>query len=120
MLNQHLVDIFVRKLRIKRGAAKRYKLRERLPEFAVLLVCFGNVLTQRLRQVRNPTLEFLHGALELAFVGFVMGKEPIEEIGHLYRFVKRELSRFAAILVEDRDLRILKDGISCRIPGLQL
>jgi hypothetical protein len=83
-------------------------------------VGFFDVLPQRLRQVRNPALELVHGAVELALVGFVVREETIQQGRYFQRLAQSEFAGFAPILIEDGDLRVLEDCIPRRISSLEL
>ncbi len=120
MLDQHLVHFVFREFGIERGADDGDEFGEGRLEVPVLFVGFVDVIAQGLRKVGNAALEFLHGALELALVGFVVGEEAIEESGDFDRFGQCEFAGLGAVLVENGGLRILKNGVAGGVAGPEL
>ena len=88
-------------------------------EFLVLLVRFLDVVAQGLGEIGNAAFELIHGAVEFALVGFVVGEEAVEEIGDFHGFAEGEFAGFGAVLKENGDLRVLKDGVAGGVTGLE-
>ena len=120
MLDEHLIHVAIGKIGVQRRAAQRHKSGEGFFELPVLLVRFVDVLAERLRQVRNPALELIHGALELTLVAFIVREEAVHELRDFDGFVEREFAGFAAVLIKHGSLRILKNSVAGGISGLEL
>jgi hypothetical protein len=86
VLYQHLVDLSFGEIGVEGGPAKGDEIGEGFAEGFVLFVGFVDVGVEGLGEVGDAVFEFLHGAAEFAFVGFVVGEETVEEIGYLNRF----------------------------------
>lgn len=77
------------------------------------------MLAQRLRKIGNVPLELVHGALELALVGFIVREKPVQQRRNRHRLAQRKFACLRAVLVKHSDLRIFENRIARRIPGLE-
>src|ERR1035437_3636697 len=67
----------------------------------------------------NAALELVHGAVELTLIAFVVGEEAVYQIRYLQGFAEGEFAGFAAVLIEDGGLGVLKDGIAGGVSGFE-
>ena len=86
---------------------------------SVLFVRILDVLAEGLGEIGNAALELVHGAVELTLIGFVVGEEAVHEIRYLQGFGEREFAGFAAVLIEDGDLGVLKNRIAGGVSGFE-
>jgi hypothetical protein len=120
VLDEHLIHLMFGEAGVQRRTAELHEISEGLREPWILFVRFGDVLMKRLCEVGNAAFELIHGTMELALIGFVVGEEPIEEIREFDRFAKGVLACLGAVLVKNRRARILENRVAGWIAGLQL
>jgi hypothetical protein len=50
--------------------------------------------------------------VELTLIAFVVGEEAVHQGRYLQGFAEREFAGFAAVLIEDGDFSVLKNGVT--------
>jgi len=120
VLDEHFIDLVIGKVGVQRGAAEGDEFGEGYFEFPVLRVGFLNMVAQGLGEIGDAALEFVHGAVEFALVGFIVSEKSIEEAGDLVGVGERKLTAFGAVLEKDGGLGVLKDGVAGGVAGFEL
>lgn len=120
MLDEHLIDVGFGEFGVERGAADGDEFGESGLEGRVLLVGFVDVFAQGLGEVGNAAFELVHGALEFALVGVVVGEEAVEEVGEVRGVAEGEFAGFGAVLIENRGAGVFEDGVAGGVAGFEL
>jgi len=78
------------------------------------------MVAQGLGEIGDAALEFVHGAVEFALVGFIVMEEAIEETGDVEGIGKGKLAGFGAVLEQDGGLGVLENSVAGGVASFEL